>query len=62
MFMVNLNNDKCDGCGSCVDPCPARILEMVDGKAEVTGDAADCMGCETCVGICPNECYTIQEL
>jgi ferredoxin len=62
MFMVNLNNADCIGCGACVDPCPARILEMVDGKAEVTGDAADCMGCETCVGVCPSDCYTIQEL
>lgn len=62
MFMVLLNSDMCSGCGSCVDPCPARILEMGDGKAEITGDPAECMGCETCVEICPSGCFTIQEL
>lgn len=62
MFMVSINREKCSGCGECIDPCPAHILEMdEDGKANVT-DPAECMGCETCVSVCPNECYTVQEL
>ncbi|MCL5290822.1 MAG: indolepyruvate ferredoxin oxidoreductase subunit alpha [Bacillota bacterium] len=62
MFMVSINPDKCEGCGSCVDPCPAKILGMSDDKAEVTGDAAECMGCETCVEICPSGAFTLMEL
>lgn len=62
MFLVSIKQDNCSGCGSCIDPCPAKILEMVDGKAEITGDAAECMGCETCIEICENNCFTIMEL
>ncbi|MHB8918492.1 MAG: 4Fe-4S dicluster domain-containing protein, partial [Desulfocucumaceae bacterium] len=46
MYTVIVDRDKCEGCGECVDNCPASILEMVDGKADVTGDLADCLGCE----------------
>ncbi|MBM7854833.1 ferredoxin [Desulfohalotomaculum tongense] len=62
MFMVSIDVDKCEGCGACVDPCPATLLELVDGKAQVAGDAADCMGCETCVEVCPTGAATVQEV
>ncbi len=62
MFMVSIDREKCEGCGACVDPCPARLLEMVDGKADVTGDPAECMGCFSCVEICPSGAASVQEL
>ncbi|MTI80650.1 MAG: 4Fe-4S dicluster domain-containing protein [Firmicutes bacterium] len=62
MYMVSIDAEKCEGCGECVDACPAAILEMVDGKAVVTGSETDCMGCETCVVTCPHEAPVIQEL
>ncbi len=62
MYMISINADKCEGCGECVDACPAGILGMVDAKAEVTGAETDCMGCETCVVTCPNEACSLQEL
>ncbi|AEF93315.1 4Fe-4S ferredoxin iron-sulfur binding domain-containing protein [Desulfotomaculum nigrificans CO-1-SRB] len=63
MYMVSIDRDKCDGCGACVDACPAGILGMADdGKADVVGEAYDCMGCETCVATCPNEAYTVSEV
>lgn len=62
MFMITIDNSNCDGCGECIDPCPVQLLELVDGKAQVTGEPTECMGCETCVIICPQGCYTLQEL
>lgn len=62
MYMITIDNTNCDGCGACVDPCPASLLELVDGKAEITGEPTECMGCETCVTICPNDCYSVKEL
>lgn len=62
MFMVTINQDKCEGCGACVDACPAKILAMAEDKAEVSGDAADCLGCETCLELCPTEAFSIMEI
>lgn len=62
MFVVSIDRDKCEGCGECASSCPAGILEMVDGKADVTGEASDCMGCETCVTVCPSGAASIEEM
>ena len=61
MYTVTVDRDKCEGCGECVDNCPASILEMVDGKADVTGDLSDCLGCESCVSVCPSGAVTVTE-
>jgi len=34
---------------------------MVDAKACVTGDAAECLGCESCVVVCAVEGIQVQE-
>jgi ferredoxin len=60
-YVVSIDRDKCEGCGECVENCPASILEMVDGKAEVTGDIEDCLGCETCVSVCNSGAATVEE-
>lgn len=61
MYKVTVDREKCEGCGECVDACPASILEMVDGKAKVTGDMEDCLGCESCVSVCPADAVTVSE-
>lgn len=61
MFKVEIDTDKCQGCGECVDNCPASILEMDGDKAKVAGDLEDCLGCETCVSVCSNEAVTVSE-
>lgn len=61
MFVVQVDVDKCEGCGECVDNCPASVLEMVDGKAKVINEE-DCLGCETCVSVCPSGAVTLQEV
>lgn len=62
MYMVQIDRDKCEGCGECAESCPAHILEIVDGKAEVTGDPTECLGCETCVTVCPSGAVTLMEM
>ncbi|MDI6710877.1 MAG: 4Fe-4S binding protein [Thermoanaerobacterales bacterium] len=61
MFMVSIDESKCDGCGECVEACPASVLVLQDGKCHVT-NPTDCLGCETCVTVCPNGAPTLQEL
>ncbi|HHY94155.1 MAG TPA: 4Fe-4S binding protein [Firmicutes bacterium] len=62
MYLVNVNADKCEGCGKCVENCPAVILVLKDGKVEVTGGPDDCMGCLSCEAVCETEAIKVQEL
>lgn len=48
--MVKVNKEKCIGCGACVSACP-KSFKMVDGKAEFTGEKADCT--EAAASSCP---------
>lgn len=61
VYQVTIDVDKCEGCGECVDNCPASVLEMEGDKAAVV-NADDCLGCETCVSVCPNEAVTVEEV
>ena len=60
LYVITVDKDKCDGCESCVDICPAEVLEIVDEKAEPV-NIDECMGCESCVETCPNEAITLTE-
>jgi aryl-alcohol dehydrogenase-like predicted oxidoreductase/NAD-dependent dihydropyrimidine dehydrogenase PreA subunit len=42
----------CTGCGSCVDACPSRALQVVDGRCRV--DGAKCVLCGYCGAACPD--------
>jgi len=61
VYVVSIDAEKCEGCGECTEACPASILSMRDGKAEVTGDTNECLGCESCVMVCNTGAVTVQE-
>ncbi|MEW6771318.1 MAG: 4Fe-4S binding protein [Bacillota bacterium] len=61
MFVVTRDEEKCEGCGECVEACPAGILILEDGKVRITDETA-CLGCETCVAVCPTGAITIREV
>jgi len=61
MYTVTIDEEKCLGCGECADACPAGILSLVDGKAQVTGELSDCLGCETCSASCEHDAVTVTE-
>lgn len=64
MFVVSIDEDVCNGCGSCVEGCPARILSFNDDekKAFISGDETECMGCEACITVCESGAITIMEI
>lgn len=33
MVKIIVDNDKCTGCETCINTCPADVFEIVDGKA-----------------------------
>jgi ferredoxin len=55
--LININLERCNGCGACVEICPEGALYLVDNKAAV--DTRLCRECEACVAACPTEAITI---
>jgi len=55
---VNINKNKCNGCGTCVDICPADAIKIEQEKAVVSDE---CVECGACVNACPNEAISLPK-
>lgn len=57
-----VDKDKCDGCGTCYEVCPAdpTVFDEPNPKANVVHPEA-CEECLACVENCPNEAITMVE-
>jgi len=60
MVEVKVDNDKCDGCATCVDVCPVSVFEIKDGKS-VPVNVEECLICRACEVQCPNNAIEITE-
>ena len=58
--IIEIDEERCDGCGQCVTGCAEGALEIVDGKAKVISDNL-CDGLGACIGECPQEALRIIE-
>ena len=57
-YMVDIDQDACIGCGTCVEKCFNQVLELNDeGKAERTGE--ECVGCGVCAYLCPENAISL---
>lgn len=50
---VQLIEDKCKGCVTCIKHCPTEAIRVRDGKAAIL--EVRCVDCGECVRICPNQ-------
>jgi len=60
-YKPEVDDEKCVGCGNCVEVCPVNVYELQDGKLVVV-NAGDCLGCESCVEVCGEEAITVMEV
>jgi len=58
--IIEIDEERCDGCGECVPGCAEGALQIVDGKARVIEDKY-CDGLGACIGECPNDALRIVE-
>ncbi len=58
--IVNIDEDKCNGCGVCIPNCVEGALQIVDGKARLIKEIY-CDGLGACLGECPEDAITIEE-
>lgn len=57
--MMNVNTEKCIGCGKCVEDCFVRDIEIVGGKAKINNKT--CIKCGHCIAICPKNAVSTDE-
>ncbi|MCF8054235.1 MAG: 4Fe-4S binding protein [Deltaproteobacteria bacterium] len=55
---INIDEEKCNGCGECIIACTEGALAIVNGKARVVGENL-CDGLGACIGHCPLDALEI---
>jgi Fe-S-cluster-containing hydrogenase component 2 len=58
--IIEIDKEKCNGCGQCVTACHEGAIQMVDGKAQLVSDIY-CDGLGDCLGECPVDAIKIIE-
>ena len=58
--IIEIDEERCDGCGNCVLSCAEGAIQIIDGKAKVIKDSF-CDGLGACMGDCPQDALKLIE-
>ena len=58
--VIQIDPEKCDGCGLCVHACAEGAIDIINGKARLISDTY-CDGLGACLGDCPQDAISIIE-
>lgn len=58
--IIEIDEDICNGCGSCIPNCPEGALQVIDEKARLISDLF-CDGLGACIGECPAGAIRVVE-
>lgn len=56
--MININIEKCIGCGFCSKDCPRNDIKIIHDKAIALNKS--CISCGHCIAICPQNAVVID--
>lgn len=57
--MFKIDREICIACMQCIKDCPAKVISIVDGKANIKNDG--CIKCGHCIAICPVEAVSTDD-
>jgi ferredoxin len=68
-YIPKIDEEKCTGCGKCVNICPIKAIEWVSNDREtdskfgkkVKVNKEMCLGCGVCVRTCPNNSIVLEK-
>lgn len=58
--ILKIDENLCNGCGSCVPNCHEGALQVIDGKVRLVSELM-CDGLGACIGHCPEGAITIEK-
>jgi Pyruvate/2-oxoacid:ferredoxin oxidoreductase delta subunit len=58
--IIQIDEAKCDGCGTCVPSCAEGAIQIVKGKAKLVAEKY-CDGLGACLGECPQGALKVVE-
>lgn len=58
--MIKIDEEKCNGCGLCVNACKEGAIGLVNGKAKLLREDY-CDGLGNCLPICPVDAISFEE-
>ena len=56
--IIEINEEKCTGCGLCATACAEGAIAIIDGKAKLVSEIY-CDGLGACIDECPEGALTI---
>lgn len=61
MYVITLDETKCNKCGECVNVCPVEIYKR-EGDRIVVGPSDECSFCQSCISVCEPVAITIVDM
>ncbi len=58
--IVKIDEEKCNGCGLCINACAEGAIKLIDGKAKLVSEVY-CDGLGACIGHCPQDAITVEK-
>lgn len=58
-YLARLDEEKCKGCGICVEKCPIEAVSLINNKSHI--DETKCIGCGVCVHHCPENARNLEK-